>query len=424
MTMANNVRDDDLGQHDCRPKTLVYTRDSHPTTRVDLIHLFSRHLSAWFEIKWLMSRGEHFTGDHRSAKKNAAGEAVTTYRPGFLSIFALLPELKKIFKKQYELVIVRDAFITATLVFIVAKYKRIPSAYWMSYPMEIGYLHRGIRDLKQWRLAGGVARLTIGGIGYFLLNCVALRLCDHIFVQSNAMRTMVENRIGQRQNISAVPMGVDFEILNRITDDIKLSEALENKFLIVYTGTIDESRRMEVPSKAIAKFCKDNINVRFIIIGKSNESQKLRISKEFLACRTESQLVFMDFLPFEDMLSLLRQCDICLAPYPSDTQLLATSSPTKLVEYVALGKVTVANSHPDQSVIASHFPSLVFLCDFNSDSFLSAVTDAHEFLLKQARNEGTVNLGAEGLQWLKMDRDYQAIARKVANQLNALMAVN
>ena len=181
---------------------------------------------------------------------------------------------------------------------------------------------------------------------------------------------------------------------------------------------------MEVPSKAIAKFCKDNSNVRFIIIGKSSEAQKLRISKEFVVCRTESQLVFMDFLPFEEMLSLLRQCDICLAPYPSDTQLLATSSPTKLVEYVALGKVTVANSHPDQSVIASHFPSLVFLCDFNSDSFLSAVTDAHEFVLRQARNQGTVNLAVEGLQWLKVDRDYQAIARKVANKLNSLIAVN
>ena len=45
---------------------------------------------------------------------------------------------------------------------------------------------------------------------------------------------------------------------------------------------------------------------------------------------------------------------IYVLPYPNNTPLLNTSSPTKLIEYLAMGKSIVANNHPEQTFIGNH----------------------------------------------------------------------
>ena len=56
---------------------------------------------------------------------------------------------------------------------------------------------------------------------------------------------------------------------------------------------------------------------------------------------------FTDFLPREAAWQRLAEADVCVSPIrPSPT--FDVSSPTKILEYMALGKPSVANDQPDQ----------------------------------------------------------------------------
>jgi glycosyltransferase involved in cell wall biosynthesis len=57
--------------------------------------------------------------------------------------------------------------------------------------------------------------------------------------------------------------------------------------------------------------------------------------------------VFVGQLPQAQALKYVREADVCTSPfYP--TPVLQSTSPTKLVEYMAMGKAVVANDHPEQ----------------------------------------------------------------------------
>jgi glycosyltransferase involved in cell wall biosynthesis len=63
--------------------------------------------------------------------------------------------------------------------------------------------------------------------------------------------------------------------------------------------------------------------------------------------KLESCVVFVGQLPQPEALQYVVEADICASPfYP--TPILRSTSPTKLVEYMALGKAVVANDHPEQ----------------------------------------------------------------------------
>src|SRR5690606_17527731 len=63
-----------------------------------------------------------------------------------------------------------------------------------------------------------------------------------------------------------------------------------------------------------------------------------------------SAVVFVGHLPREQALAYVRDAKVCVSPfYP--TPILNSTSPTKLIEYMAMGKAVVANDHPEQRLV-------------------------------------------------------------------------
>ena len=73
----------------------------------------------------------------------------------------------------------------------------------------------------------------------------------------------------------------------------------------------------------------------------------------------------------------VRAADVCVSPY-LPIPILRSTSPTKLVEYMALERPVVANTHPEQSEIL-HRSGAGLLCEWDETEFAAAIT----YLLEQ-----------------------------------------
>ncbi len=100
-------------------------------------------------------------------------------------------------------------------------------------------------------------------------------------------------------------------------------------------------------------------------------------------------MVFVGQLPQAQALRYVREADVCVSPfYP--TAILQSTSPTKLVEYMAMGKAVVANDHPEQKRVIEE-SGAGYCVPYEEQPFADAIVK----LLKDPRG-GPVNGSSEG----------------------------
>jgi glycosyltransferase involved in cell wall biosynthesis len=103
------------------------------------------------------------------------------------------------------------------------------------------------------------------------------------------------------------------------------------------------------------------------------------------------------------------EADVCVSPF-FPTPILNSTSPTKLVEYMAMGKAVVANDHPEQRLVIAE--SGAGLCvAWDETAFAQA-------LLRLLRDPALArNMGERGRAWVLQHRTYDAIADLVEREL-------
>ena len=140
---------------------------------------------------------------------------------------------------------VRDMVPTGLLALLAARLKGIPFYYWVSYLISEGRIERARAGLAQRATLRGRLVLCKGLVEQWLLYRVLLPRADHVFVQSEAMLQMMAKRGVQLPRLTAVPMGVDMEVLAQQAIDPMRPPGWENLPLLAYLGTLDQSRQLE-----------------------------------------------------------------------------------------------------------------------------------------------------------------------------------
>jgi glycosyltransferase involved in cell wall biosynthesis len=121
------------------------------------------------------------------------------------------------------------------------------------------------------------------------------------------------------------------------------------------------------------------------------------------------------FLPQSAALARVQTADICLSPFfPSPV--LCSTSPTKLVEYLALGCPVVANDHPEQRLILRESRAGVCV-PWGAAYFARAVC----WLMTRTPEE-RVAMGTRGRAWVEKNRTYSRIADDVENAFTRILA--
>ena len=94
------------------------------------------------------------------------------------------------------------------------------------------------------------------------------------------------------------------------------------------------------------------------------EAERLGISRN---------VTITGWLPMPEAWQQVRRAALCVSPY-LPVPILRSTSPTKLIEYMALGKPVVANDHPEQAdVLRESGAGLV--CGWNEQEFAAAIVE-------------------------------------------------
>jgi len=242
-----------------------------------------------------------------------------------------------------EVVIVRDDFWSLLLVGAAAHLKRVRCCYWMSFLIADSYVEAGLVK----RGLGDVARIVYGKayglIGRWALHCFA----SDVFAQSEVMAGVVESRMGYKRRITPVHMGVDFELLPVVARSIQTDDDL----VLGYSGAITILRGFERLFRGMAIAREVGIPVRLVLVGwYETQQDETHLSSLINDLGLADAIDFVGRMELIDACRVIADCDGAISPYPS-TPLYVVGSPTKLFEYLALGKPVIATDHPVQRAV-------------------------------------------------------------------------
>jgi glycosyltransferase involved in cell wall biosynthesis len=125
-------------------------------------------------------------------------------------------------------------------------------------------------------------------------------------------------------------------------------------------------------------------------------------------------VVFVGQLPQQEALRYVRDADVCVSPfYP--TPILNSTSPTKLVEYMSLGKAVVANTHPEQQLLIEE-SGCGYCVPYDEQAFADGIVK----LLNSPQLAHS--MGERGKRYVLEHRAYGTIADQVEREMLKIVA--
>ncbi len=397
---------------DTQKSIFIVTKDKYPPFRVDITELYLRYLSSDYRLTFLMRRDEDGRAEpqaHPNVDYVLPEPHAERRKNRLLSDLALhIAGIKRILRERPDIIQCRDTMFLALVYLLVALIIRRPFVYWMSFPMELSNFYRAKSYLARGALWKALLQFGYGTLGFVSLYLIVLHLARHIFVQSDQMKRDVATLGISKAKITAVPMGINLDLYNPDTISPSTNSIYDTHQSIFYSGTLDLSRNMDIPSEGVARFIARHRDWIFVIAGKATQTERDVVRSAMRLHGVEDHLVFLEHMPLEDMLSHVKRAGICISPYPIHSKMHRSATPTKLVEYLAIGKRVVANSHPDQVFLLNH-TGLGTITEFKPQGFDDGLQRAFE------AGEPSPEEAANAKHWLETNRSYRVLSGLVAD---------
>lgn len=314
---------------------------------------------------------------------------------------------------ECDAVQVRDMVPTGLLGLLAARLKGLPFYYWVSYLISEGRVARARASLAQRQTLRGRLVLCKGLLEQWLLYRVLLPRADHVFVQSDAMARMMAERGIAPDRLTAVPMGVDMEVLGGRDIVPVRPDGWQGVPLLAYLGTLDQSRELERLLDALVLVRQQAPDACLLLIGASDTPSDV---DQLLAYAKRLGLAdcvrVTGWLPSDQAWALLAGADAALSYIPRGA-LYDVSSPTKLLEYLALRMPAVGNDSPDQ----------VQVLNGSGAGWLTASEPAAmaQAMVEILRDVPAARARAEaGAAYIDAQRSYRVLAGRLAQKYRRL----
>jgi glycosyltransferase involved in cell wall biosynthesis len=399
-------------------RMLFCPKDRFPPLRVDVAVLFGRELaSRGFLIDWVMQSQEAVGQDFKTGyaggtayvgRTNNGATLRARLHKHILNILHDLELLRLARTSRYDIVQVRDKVVSALIAMRAARGGNAAFVYWLSFPFPESSLYLAKIGAARYPLLYRIR----GWVLFRLLYKYILPRADHIFVQSEQMKSDLAAYGIDRERMTSVPMGVDLRDFDAFTPASSRSGVT-----VAYLGTLAAERRIDFLVRSIALVCKDVPGTRLLLVGGGADPQDEEdIKAEARRLGIEDNLEITGMLPRAAALARITEASVCVSPfYP--TPILNSTSPTKLIEYMAMGLPVVANDHPEQKRVLQE--SSAGICvPYTEEDFAGAI-------LSIVRDpEGARQMGHRGRRYVAEHRDYQRIAATVAAQYERIVAAS
>ncbi|HEX6998139.1 MAG TPA: glycosyltransferase family 4 protein [Gammaproteobacteria bacterium] len=403
-------------------RLLVISSDTYPPRRVDVSVLFGEELAGrGHRIDWLLQSeapcarayatpwggGMAFVGAidlgaslPRRVRKHALGIV------NDLKVFGLLR------RGRYDAVIVKDKFVSGIAALLAARLSRTRFVYWLSYPFPEYYLERADAGDARYPLLYRVRGTAFKVMLYRWL----LPAADHVLAQSEQMRHDIAAQGVPPAKITAVPMGIKAAELLALPADVRRILIPESERCLVYLGTLGKVRRLDFLVRVLALVRRRVPDAKLYLVGGGEDpSDEQALVDEATRHGVLDAVVFVGELPREEALRYVREADVCVSPIYC-TPVLRPGSPTKLVEYLALGKAVVANDHPEQRLVIEQ-SGAGYCVPWEEQAFADAVVE-----LLEAPPALRRVMGERGRRYVAEHRSYDKLADLVEQSLVRVVA--
>lgn len=398
-------------------RLLLLTAEAHPTFRADVAVLFGKYLpqfGVYSDLATLLAPDADpdapWAGGRALLKRADGGAAQRRLRAVVHGLRALL----RADSNSYTAIQVRDMPVLAAAAVLVARWKRLPLYYWMSFPIPEGQIELA----RERRLSAGLMKFLYpwvsGRTGRWLLRHWVLPRLDHLFVQSAVMQREAEALGVAAPRIMPVPMGVDLSAL--ALDDITpiRDPRLAGRRVIGYLGTLDRARRIERLFDMLALVRRDEPAALLVLVGDTEDTVHRRwLHEQAELAGVAEHVIWTGWLATREAWRWLRTAEVGLSPVPRGP-LLDSASPTKVPEYLALGLPVVCNDNPDQQALIE--TSGAGRCvPYTAPDFARAV-----LTILALPTQERARMAQAGRRLVREQRDYRRIASAVAAQYDRL----
>jgi glycosyltransferase involved in cell wall biosynthesis len=399
-----------------RLRLLVVSSDTFPPTRVDVSVLFGEELAArGHQIDWILQSEAacarayetHWGGGQVRVGATDLGTSIfRRIRKHVLGIANDLSMFSRLRRNAYDIIEVKDKFLSGAFAVIASRLFRTKFIYWLSYPYPEDYLTRAKDGTSRYPFLYKLRGLTFKWLLYRWL----LPAADHVFVQSEQMRQDIYAEGIPLEKMTPVLMGVSATLSD--APDLSQSRHLLPAGVpcVLYLGSLGQIRRLDFLIRAFALVKTALPAARLYMVGGgTHPSDEEFLQSEVARLGLQSSITFVGALPQAQALRYAQEADVCASPfYP--TPVLRSTSPTKLVEYMALGKAVVANDHPEQRRVLEE-SAAGYCVPYDERAFADAVISllAHPDTSRQ--------MGARGRQYVREHRSYPSIAAALESRL-------
>ncbi|MBA5690091.1 glycosyltransferase [Rugamonas apoptosis] len=396
-------------------RLLQFVPEPLPTFRADVAVLFGKYLPR-------LGVACHLVGPSNGKDAASAADGQVTRSPYHgsrlrreLAYLALCVRLLwRADKHNCDVIQVRDMAAIGLLAMLWARLKGIPFVYWMSFLMCDGRIGNARAQLQN---GGGVRAYLVlwkGLAERWLLNRVVLPGASHVFVQSAAMLELMAAQGIARDKLSAVPMGVDTEVLGPHGVVARRLPGWDGLPVIAYLGTLDRPRCPHVLIDALLRVQRLHPAARLLLIGDASNRGDLDALLAYAAAAGVGASVHVTgWMAAREAWPLLAGADLAVSYVPRGA-LLDISSPTKILEYLALALPCVGNDNPDQMAVL----------DASQAGWLtaSAVPDLADGMLRILADGAAARARAAlGPAYIEQHRSYRVIAQQVASRYSQLV---
>jgi len=331
---------------------LFVVRDPLPPVRADVRTLFGTEMPRYGVATELVGQG----GSGDTAPWPAGGmHVVGSLRSRFASVCAPLWDLLGLVRAlrhgRPDCIQVRDKIASGVLGRMAAALLRVPFIYWMSFPIVEGFEVRRDDIARHGRGLTWLGHALRAWASRVAIYRIVLPGARHVFVQSDAMADWLAAKGIDRARMTAVPMGVDAGLFDRAAVEPVIDARLDGRRVVLYLGRIARSRRSDFLLDVAELLRAHDPAVLLVIAGDAPSDDEMAWMRREIAQRgLDGHVLLTGWLPQRTALGYAVRAEVGLSPIPRGT-LFDVSSPTKLVEYLALGIPSVANDIPDQKLV-------------------------------------------------------------------------
>jgi glycosyltransferase involved in cell wall biosynthesis len=321
----------------------------------------------------------------------------------YTMMFLILRSLGR--QQKYNIIFVRNNVIDGLLSLIIKKLTHVPVLFQYSWPIHKFH----IRQIKQ-----------IGYRLFYPINChlrkILMQNVDVVLPISRWVGAELSEMYNIRK-IVPLPMGVNPSTFSPMRDGSchKTRFNLQNYTVIVYVGAITPSRKLGILIDMMKILIDKEYKIFLLMVGEGSAVQELQDKATLLGLG--DTIKFTGQVPYNQVPEYIAAADICVCPVPPDPVYLV-SSPSKLFEYMAVGKPVICNQEIYEQYDVINQSGGGVLVDFSAGSFALAV----ENLVKNPNQMQKIGLAARA--WVIKNRSYAYLAKIVEENCIILLEKN